>query len=72
MRALLFIVGLAVLVLIGAMMLGLVSIDMVRPGAVQTPKFEADVGRVDVGTENRTVQVPTIDIERADNTQTAQ
>jgi hypothetical protein len=61
-----------VLLLIGAMMLGLINIDMVRPGAVQAPKFEADVGSVDLGTENRTVQVPTIDVQRADNAQTAQ
>lgn len=68
MRTILFILGILVLLLVGAMLLGLVNIDMVRPGAVQTPKFEADVGRVDLGTENRTVQVPTIDVERAGNT----
>lgn len=67
MRALLFLIGLVVLGVVAAMLFGLISIDMTRPAAVQAPAFEADVGRIDLGTTNRTVELPTVDIERADN-----
>ena len=39
------------------------------PAVVQAPRFEADVARVSVGTENKTVAVPTIQVERPGNTQ---
>ncbi|MFS0772659.1 hypothetical protein [Sphingomonas sp. 1P08PE] len=69
MRALLVILALVVLVAAAAMHFGFLSIDQTRPGVVQAPKFEADVARVSVGTENKTVAVPTLQVERPANTQ---
>ncbi|MGK6320785.1 hypothetical protein [Sphingomonas sp. DT-204] len=75
MRTLLALIGLAVVVLIVLMALGLVSIDQTRQASLpkinveggQAPEFKADVGRIDVGTVNKTVQVPTIGVEKAGN-----
>ena len=70
MRALLVLIGLAVVVLIVLMSLGMVSIGggrlptvAVQPGTAP----QVDVGRIDVGTTNKTVAVPTIQVEKADN-----
>jgi len=71
MRTLLVLLAIAVLVLAGLMYFGIVSIDQTRPGVVQAPTFEADVARVSVGTENKTVAVPTIEVERPANAQGA-
>jgi hypothetical protein len=68
MRALLVIIGLAAIVLLAAMAFGFINIDQTRPGVVQAPKFEASVGRVDVGMENKTVAVPKISVEKPGNT----
>ncbi len=67
MRVILVLLGLALLVLAGLMISGLVSIDQTRPAVVQAPAFQADVGRVTLGTEKKTVEVPRINVERADN-----
>ena len=69
MRTLLVLLAVAVLVLVGLMQFGIVSIDQTRPAVVQAPRFEADVARVSVGTENKTVAVPTIEVERPANAQ---
>jgi len=70
MRALLILVGLAIVAVIALMMLGMISLDggrlprvAVQPG--EAPKV--DVGRIDVGTVNKTVAVPVIDVQTADN-----
>lgn len=74
MRALLVLLGLAAIVLVILMSLGMVSIG---GGSLPTVKVEGgsapnvDVGRIDVGTVNKTITVPDIDVERADNTTTA-
>lgn len=75
MRAILVILGLAAIVVVVLMQLGLLSMSggslpsvAVQPGAA--PKV--DVGRVDVGTTTRTVEVPKIQVERADNAAAAQ
>lgn len=67
MRAVLVILALVCLAAAAALYLGFVNVQQTRPGAVQvqTPKFEADVGRVAVGTENKTVVVPKLEVERA-------
>ena len=67
MRAILVLLALAALLAAALLYLGLISIEQTRPGSVQvqTPRFDADVGRVGVGTENRTVTVPTLEVERA-------
>jgi uncharacterized membrane protein (Fun14 family) len=68
MRAILVLLGIAVLVLAGLLLTGIVSIDQTRPAVVQAPRFEADVGRVSLGTENKTVVVPKVDVQKADGT----
>lgn len=70
MRALLVLIGLAVVVLIVLMSLGMVSIGggslpRVHVEAGTAPKV--DVGTIDVGTVNKTIAVPTVDVQRADN-----
>lgn len=71
MRALLVLVGIAALVVVGAMALGLVNIDQTQRAVVQAPKFEADVARINVGTEKKTVEVPSISVQKpADNAAT--
>lgn len=70
MRALLVIVGVAALLLLAAMMLGFVRFDQTQSAQLprleggQAPKFDADVAKVRVGTENKTVEVPDIDVEK--------
>ena len=67
MRGLLVILALVVLVVAAAMQFGFISIDQTRPAVVQAPAFQADVARVSVGTENKTVAVPTLEVERPAN-----
>ena len=72
MRAILVLLAIAALAAATLMYFGFITFGQVRPGSVQvqTPRFEADVGRVGVGTENRTVTVPRLEVERpADNSQ---
>ena len=72
MRPLLTIVAVVVLLLIIGVATGFINLtgrggDMpevkVEGGAL--PTVDADVGDVDVGTKNETIQVPTIDIDTA-------
>ena len=69
MRTLLALVGLVALIVVGLMYFGLINIDQTRPGSIQAPQFQADVAKVSVGTENKTVAVPTVNVERPGNTQ---
>ncbi len=70
MRTILVLVGVAALVLLAAMMTGFVNIDQTRQASLprleggQAPKFEAEVGRIDIGTENRTIAVPKVEVQR--------
>ena len=72
MRFLLVLLGIALLVLAALMYVGFISIDQTRPGVVQAPQFHADVAKVTVTTENKTVAVPTINVERPANSAEAQ
>ena len=71
MRTLLVLVGIAALLLLAAMALGFVRFDQTQVAQLprleggQAPKFNADVGRVNVGVENKTVTVPDISLEKA-------
>ncbi len=75
MRALLGLVGIAAIVVVILMSLGFINIDQVQRAALpsvkveggQAPKFDVDVGKVDVGTVNRTVEVPAISVEKPAN-----
>lgn len=69
MRTLLVLIGIVALVAIALMYFGFINIDQTRPGVVQAPAFKADVARVRVGTENKTVAVPTVNVEKPANTQ---
>ena len=64
MRALLVILAVAVLALAAALYFGIISLSA-QPGEVRAPSVRADVGRVSVGKEQRTVTVPTIEVQRA-------
>jgi len=71
MRALLVLVGLAVVAVIVLMSLGMISLDGGRLPRVAVEGGQApsvDVGRIEVGTVNKTVAVPVIDVQKADNT----
>jgi uncharacterized protein (UPF0333 family) len=61
--------AIVVLAVVALMYFGIINIDQTRPGVVQTPKFQADVGKVTLGTENKTVAVPTINVEKPANSQ---
>ncbi|MES2336726.1 MAG: hypothetical protein V4537_01365 [Pseudomonadota bacterium] len=70
MRTLLVLVGLAALVLVVLLSLGMVSI-----GGGSLPKVsvqsgtapKVDVGTIDVGTVNKTIAVPVVEVKKADN-----
>jgi hypothetical protein len=64
MRALLTLLALAVIVVAGLLYFGIISLSA-SGGEVRAPTVRADVGSVSMGTENRTVTVPTINVERA-------
>ena len=72
MRAILVLLGLAVLVIAALLYFGVVRLDQTRAGVVQAPAFHADVGRVTMGTENKTVAVPTISVEKPGETANTQ
>ena len=91
MRAILVLIGLAAVVLVILMSLGMIQINM-RSGSLpsiavsggQAPVVKADVGKIDIGTTNTTVavptvqmtnatvQMPTVHVEKAGNSSTAQ
>lgn len=67
MRALLVLIGLAALVVVGMMSLGLLTIDT-KAGSLpaihfdggKVPQVQANVARLTLGTENKTISVPTV------------
>ncbi|WP_413060708.1 hypothetical protein ACLN6N_12135 [Sphingomonas carotinifaciens] len=64
MRTLLALIAIVVLLVAVAMSLGWVSIDQTRPGVVQAPQFRAEGPKVSVGTQTKTVEVPTLSVEK--------
>ncbi|HEU4961337.1 MAG TPA: hypothetical protein VFT56_13135 [Sphingomonas sp.] len=80
MRTLLVILGLIIIVLVVLMALGFINIDQTRQGQMpsvqvqggQAPAFQADVGSVDVGSANKTVQVPTVSVTKPGENATGQ
>jgi hypothetical protein len=69
MRTLLALLGVIALIAVALMQFGFINIDQTRPAVVQAPQFKADVARVSVGTETKTVDVPTVNVERPGNAQ---
>ncbi len=75
MRTMLVLVGLALIAVVFLMTIGMVSIDGGRLPTVALRGGEAprvDVGRIDVGTTERTVEVPRVAVRRANETAPAQ
>lgn len=90
MRAFLALIAIVVLLLIVAVATGFLDLNQTREARLpqvevkggQAPKFDANVGAVDVGTKNETVEVPkvevgtknatvklpTVDVKKADET----
>lgn len=64
MRGLLALIGVAILVVVVLMYFGIININQTRPGVVQAPQFRADVAKVTVGKETKTVEVPTISVQK--------
>lgn len=69
MRTLLALLGIIALIVVALMHFGLINIDQTRSAVVQAPQFKADVARVSVGTEDKTVSVPTVRVEKPGNAQ---
>ena len=69
MRTLLALIGIVALVVVALMYFGFINVDQTRSAVVQAPQFNADVARVSVGTEQKTVSVPTVNVEKPGNAQ---
>jgi hypothetical protein len=71
MRGIFALIGIAALLLIGAMSLGLVNVQQTQQARLpsmalqggQAPAFKADVANVTVGTEEKTVKLPTVALQ---------
>lgn len=85
MRTIFVILIIAVLALIAAIQLGLVSISQTQPatsptistdnGVIraepgQTPEFKVKTGKVELGTREANVDVPSVEVKRADEPDT--
>ena len=76
MRGLLALVAIVVLLLIVGVATGFFSFNQTQTARLpevkveggQAPKFDANMGKIDVGTKNETVKVPTIDVKTANET----
>ncbi|WP_375381948.1 hypothetical protein [uncultured Sphingomonas sp.] len=67
MRFILTLLGLAVVLLVVAMLFGLINFDQTKKAVVQAPEFKMNVGKVAVGSETKTVSVPTISVQKPAN-----
>jgi len=80
MRTLLALIGIVIIAVVVLMAFGFINLDQTREGRLpsvsvqggQAPAFRADVGSVAVGSENKTVQVPTVEVSKPGANQTAQ
>jgi len=77
MRAFLVLVAIAIIALIAAVSLGFVSLDQTQTAQLpsikveggKAPEFKADVAEVRMGSENKTVEIPTLTVDKPGNTQ---
>ncbi|MBX9731862.1 MAG: hypothetical protein K2X59_11085 [Sphingomonas sp.] len=68
MRAILILVGLAALAVVGAWSLGFINIDQNKVAQApqlkleggQAPEFTVNMAKIEIGTENKTIEVPTV------------
>jgi hypothetical protein len=79
MRALLILIGLAALVVVGLMSFGLLkvnatsgSLPSLKVEGGSAPKVNADIAKITVGTEKKTVTVPTLKMDRPEGNSTVQ
>ncbi|WP_155265097.1 hypothetical protein [Sphingomonas segetis] len=86
MRILLFILIVAVLVILAALATGFLDIDQIHGAKApqvsatgngvtakggQTPAFDVQTGSVKVGAQEKTVQMPTLQVQKPDENQAA-
>ena len=86
MRTVIFILILVVLAVIAALATGFLNIDQIRGTKVpqvsatgngvtaqggQAPAFDVQTGSVKVGTQEKTVQMPTLEVDRPDDNSAA-
>ena len=86
MRAVIFVIIIAILVLIAAIATGFLDINQIRGAKApqlsttgngvtarggQTPAFEVETGSVKVGTQQKTVNVPRLEVQKPDQNQAA-
>jgi hypothetical protein len=79
MRAILVLIGLAALVLVAMLSLGLITLQT-TPGSLPSvhvdkgtaPEVKADVAKLSVGMENKVVAVPTIKLDKPANSSAVQ
>ncbi len=70
MRTLLVLVGIAALVILAGMATGFINIDQTQTAQLprieggQAPEFKADVGKIDLGTEKKVIEVPKVEVQR--------
>jgi hypothetical protein len=84
MRAVLFVLIVAVLLIVGAIATGFLNISQIRGGKApqvattsngvtakggQAPAFEVETGSVKVGSKETTVKVPTVEVQKAGRNQ---
>lgn len=70
MRAILVLIGIAALIVLAGMATGFINVDQTQTARLprleggQAPAFKADVGKIEFGTETKTVEVPKIAVEK--------
>ena len=86
MRAIIFILIVAILIIIAAVATGFLNISQIRSGRApvvtatrngvsakggQAPAFDVETGSVKVGTKETTVKVPAVEVQKAGQNQAA-
>lgn len=71
----LFVILIIVALVVAAFAFGFINIDQTRTAKLpdvkvetsggQTPAFDVDTAKIDVGTEKKTIEVPTVSMEKA-------
>jgi uncharacterized protein involved in outer membrane biogenesis len=84
MRAVLFVLIVAILLIVAAIATGFLNINQIRGGSApqvaatsngvtakggQAPAFEVETGSVKVGSKETTVKVPTVEVQKAGRNQ---
>ncbi|WEK44173.1 MAG: hypothetical protein P0Y64_04965 [Candidatus Sphingomonas colombiensis] len=78
MRAILVLLGIVALVALAGIATGFINVDQTRTAQLphleggQAPAFRADVGKIDVGTQKKTIDVPRVSVQKPADNGTAQ